>query len=61
MISSIHDMGMNIVRGHLGQRPGKSAWLTSQRNIVRALHFQSGPPLTVRVLVSHPTQQLDRT
>ncbi|KAE9407030.1 HOOK-domain-containing protein [Gymnopus androsaceus JB14] len=35
MLSVIHSMGMNTVRGHLGQRPNKSAWLTSQRTSSR--------------------------
>ncbi|KAJ3737409.1 hypothetical protein DFJ43DRAFT_260414 [Lentinula guzmanii] len=32
LMSYIHSMGMNTMRGHLGQRPGKTAWLTSQRS-----------------------------
>ncbi|KAF5391835.1 hypothetical protein D9757_001675 [Collybiopsis confluens] len=32
MTSHVHNIGMHNMRGHLGQRPGKSAWLTSQRN-----------------------------
>ncbi|KAJ3788748.1 hypothetical protein GGU10DRAFT_345247 [Lentinula aff. detonsa] len=32
LMSYIHGMGMNTMRGHLGQRPGKTAWLTSQRS-----------------------------
>ncbi|KAJ3976503.1 HOOK-domain-containing protein [Lentinula raphanica] len=32
LMSYIHSMGMNTMRGQLGQRPGKTAWLTSQRS-----------------------------
>ncbi|GAV99992.1 HOOK-domain-containing protein [Lentinula edodes] len=32
LMSYIHSMGMNTMRSQLGQRPGKTAWLTSQRN-----------------------------
>ncbi|KAJ4488320.1 hypothetical protein J3R30DRAFT_919213 [Lentinula aciculospora] len=34
LMSYIHSIGMDTVRGQVGQRPGKTAWLTSQRSNV---------------------------
>ncbi|KAJ3727838.1 hypothetical protein C8R42DRAFT_638935 [Lentinula raphanica] len=41
LMSYIHSMGMNTMQGQLGQRLGKTAWLTSQRSNVVSLSLNS--------------------